>query len=137
MKKKVASFYVLAFVCLVALMVVNVRVAVASSASFGMSAYTGEGGSGEGGSSEGGGGESGGGESGYKIHNKNCAISEMVDGDLYITVSGRKFKVTGVSVGGTYSKEWKDAARDCEQNGTFSCSTYTCGDFYKTLPSTL
>ena len=76
------------------------------------------------------------GESGsatWKIADKDCSISERVDANLEITLAGKKFKVANYSVGATYKKTWKNAARDCSTGGSSMCASTTCTTFYGSL----
>lgn len=71
----------------------------------------------------------------YKIDDKDCTILETIDADLCITVGGRRWRIANGIVGGTYTKTWTNAARDCSSGGSSSCVSKTCGDFYATLSS--
>lgn len=71
---------------------------------------------------------------GYESKSKDCSISTTIDGNGYITIAGKKFKVGEGGGNVEYTKSWSDAAITCFYGGQeVSCTTTTCADFYSTL----
>lgn len=70
-------------------------------------------------------------ERGYNSESSDCSITEIVDGDGYITIMGKKIKVGETHAGGEYTKTWTNAANKCYKGGEeVSCKAMTCSEFY-------
>ena len=72
------------------------------------------------------------GEARYTIVRGNCTVTTTVDGDLTVTICGKKFKISGFEVGANYTKSWSEVTRDCQVGTThYECTPYECSDFFK------
>lgn len=69
------------------------------------------------------------------IYNKNkgdCEKEFTVDGDGYIEIFGKRMKVAGAGVGGTYHSKYTDVQIDCPK-GTeyYECKECSCANFWE------
>lgn len=71
-----------------------------------------------------------GGSEGYKIHRDDCIFEGTVDAQGYVTIFGiRKF--VGLRAGAEYKEKYCNVLTDCQLNGDFLCTPYSCAEFWK------